>query len=79
MLLQYLQVNFLDKAEFYKIFLVIDLFAREKTREWERARKQGERQGERENPQADSPLSKEPDAGLDPRTLRSWPELKADA
>ena len=24
-------------------------------------------------------LNREPDLGLDPRTLRSWPELKADA
>jgi len=29
--------------------------------------------------EADSPLSREPDAGLNPRTLGSWPELKADA
>ena len=29
--------------------------------------------------EADSPLSREPDAGLNPRTLRSGPELKADA
>ena len=26
--------------------------------------------------EVDSPLSREPDAGLDPRTLRSWSELK---
>jgi len=25
------------------------------------------------------PLSREPDAGLDPRTLGSWPEPKVDA
>ena len=35
-------------------------------------------EGERES-QADSTLSTEPDAGLDPRTLRSRPELKARA
>jgi len=29
--------------------------------------------------EADSPLSREPDVGLSPRTLRSCPELKADA
>jgi len=29
--------------------------------------------------EADSPLSREPDVGLDPRTLGSWPEPKADA
>jgi len=32
--------------------------------------------GERE---AGFPPSREPDAGLDPRTLGSWPEPKADA
>ena len=35
-----------------------------------------EKEGEREH-QADSSLSAEPDMGLDPRTLRSWPEPKA--
>ena len=29
--------------------------------------------------ETDSPLSREPDLGLDPRTLRSGPEPKADA
>ena len=29
--------------------------------------------------EAGSPLSREPDLGLDPRTLGSWPEPKADA
>ena len=29
--------------------------------------------------EADSPLSREPNTGLDPSTLGSWPELKADA
>ena len=29
--------------------------------------------------EADSLLSGEPDVGLNPRTLRSWSELKADA
>lgn len=29
--------------------------------------------------EAGSPKSREPDAALDPRTLRSQPELKADA
>jgi len=29
--------------------------------------------------EADSPLSREPYVGLDPRTLRSQPEPKADA
>ena len=42
----------------------------------ERERTQAEEGAERE---ADSPRSKEPDAGLDPKTLESLPELKADA
>lgn len=29
--------------------------------------------------EADFPLSREPDAELNPRTLGSWPEPKADA
>lgn len=48
---------------------------------WERERKHwavegGGTEGEGE---ADFPLSKESNVGLDPRTLRSQPELKADA
>ena len=34
----------------------------------------GEAEGEGE---ADSPLNREADAGLGPRTLKSWPELKS--
>ena len=34
---------------------------------------------EEEKGEAGSSLSREPDVGLDPRTLRSWPETKADA
>ena len=41
---------------------------REREREREKARAGGRAEGERE---ADSPLSREPDAGLDPRTLGS--------
>ena len=37
-----------------------------------------EGEGERENPEADSLLRVDPSAGLDPRTLKSWPEPKAD-
>ena len=33
-------------------------------------------EGERE---ADSPPHKEPNMGLDPRSLRPWPEPKSDA
>ena len=43
-------------------------------RERERAQAGGAGEGE-----ADSPLSMEPDVGLYPRTLGSWPELKADS
>ena len=35
--------------------------------------------GGRGERQADSLLSAEPNLGLDPRTLRSWPETKSDA
>jgi len=42
----------------------------------ERAWAGGEAEGEEE---ADSPLSQEPNVGLDPRTLGSWSEPKADA
>ena len=40
----------------------------------EKAQAGGEAEGEEE---ADSPLSGEPDVGLDPRTQRSRPEVKA--
>ena len=42
----------------------------------EREHKQEKQQAEGE---ADFPLSREPTEGLDPRTLRSQPEPKADA
>ena len=42
----------------------------------ERERARAERGAEGE---ADSPLSREPYAGLYPKTLRSWPEMKAGA
>ena len=44
----------------------------------EKEHKQGEQKAEREG-EADSLLSREPDAGLHPRVLGSWPEPKADA
>ena len=43
---------------------------------FEKERKSTRREGEGE---ADSPLSREHDAGLDPRTPGSGPELKAEA
>jgi len=41
----------------------------------ERERERGVAEGEGE---ADSPQSRDPDLGLDPRTLGSWSEPKAD-
>lgn len=49
----------------------IYLFKREKAQA-------GEQEGEGEG-EAESPLSREPDSGFDPRTLKSPPEWKADA
>ena len=43
---------------------------------WEREHAGAEAEAEGEG-EADSPLSREPNAGLDPRTLRSWPEPKS--
>ena len=54
-------------------FLIIHLRERRRKREnkqWGVAEGKGE---------ADSPLSREPDVRLNPRTRRSWPEPKADA
>ena len=39
----------------------------------------GREAGREREEEAGSPLSGEPDSGLDPRTLRSRPELKAEA
>ena len=57
-----LLLNRLNKIAIFKKYLFI----------WERER---EREADREG--ADSLLSWEPDSGLDPRTLRSWPEPKS--
>ena len=51
---------------FLKIFFIC---------ERESMHKQGDQQAEGK---AGSPLSKETDAGLDPKTLESWPEPKTD-
>lgn len=61
---------------FFSLFLrILFIYFRqsepEREREWV-----GELGTERE---ADSPQNKEPATGLDPRTLGSWPELKADS
>ena len=55
--------NFIFLKLFRRFYLFIYLFI------WEWDRAEGA---------ADPLLSREPDVGLDPRTLRSWPELKAD-
>ena len=52
-----------------------DLFEKEK-RERERERAKVQELGEGE---AVSPFSREPDAGLHPRMLKSWTEPKAEA
>ena len=48
-------------------------------RQWEREREKHDWGWEGTEGEADSSLSREPDVGVDPGTLRSWPELKADA
>ena len=58
---------------FFKDFIYLVETKREQTH---KGKREGRAEGEGE---ADSPLSKEPDAGLNPRTLRSWAEPKADA
>ena len=62
--------NFYFKNILFILFYFICLFDGER----ESAQAGGVREGE-----AGFPLSKEPNVGLDPRTLRSWPEPKADA
>ena len=48
--------------------------------EWERERETAWAGGGAEGKEeSDSPLSREPDPGLNPKTLRSWLKLKADA
>jgi len=55
---------------FFKI-----LFIYLSVRDWERKRERVGRGGAEGEGQADSVLSTEPDAGLGPTTLGSWPEL----
>ena len=49
------------------------MYLRKSKSEWLQAGRAAEAEGE-----AGSPLIREPDVGLDPRILGSWPELKAD-
>ena len=68
----------------FYFFKCLFIFERERERERETERKWGrgrEREGDTES-EAGSRLpavSTEPDAGSNPRTVRSWPEPKADA
>ena len=60
---------FIQDGQYVVVFLRFYLFIHEKHRERERQRhRQREKQA----------LCEEPDTGLDPRTLGSHPELKAD-
>ena len=62
-----------------QVFLFIYFF-KDFIYSFDRQRSQvGREAGRERGREASSPLSREPDAGLDPRTLRSWPELKAEA
>jgi len=58
---------------FLRFYLFIYLTERERDSEHKQGEKQAEAEGE-----ADSPQSRDPDLGLNPRTLRSWSEPKAD-
>ena len=62
--------KYIKEYSFFKDLLIY--FERERERTSRRGRSRGR---ERES-QADSMLSMEPEAGLDPRILRSIPELK---
>jgi len=64
-----LRNNWLFSLSFVRFYLFLS--EREREREREKAQAGGEAEGE-----ADSPLSREPNAGLHPR---SWLEPKADA
>ena len=55
----------------FQIFKRLFILERERENKWRGPEGDGKRE-----PQADSPLSLEPNAGLDSTTPRSWPELK---
>ena len=59
---------------FFLRFYVCIWEREERMRNWAQAGGGTEGEGE-----ADSPLSREPNWGLHPRTLGSWPDLKGDA
>ena len=60
----------LSNKSFFLKKKIVFIYLREREHE---QRREAEGEGE-----AGSPLSREPDRGLQPRTLRSWPEPKAD-
>ena len=64
-------IHVLDRLCFV-LFKILCIHLRERQRAWEKRRAEGEEE-------TDSLLSPEPEAGLYPRTLGSWPELKSDA
>ena len=66
-------MSFTQILEFLKFFKRFYVFI------WERAREHEQGKGQRGNQTPKPQLSREPDVGLDSRTLGSWPELKADA
>ena len=59
--------NRVDKNMLYLKKYILFIYLRERKHEREKARAQGAAEGEGE---ADSPLSREPNVGLDPRTPR---------
>jgi len=65
----------MSNEKWYFSFL---FFFHEREREREHLRRLGAKGEEERESQADSPLSGEPGVGLDPRSLGSWPEPKAD-
>ena len=78
-LLLFLKAPFIkfEPLFFFKILLNY-LTERERARDRERARgREREREVEEEG-EADSPLSREPEVELNPKTPRSWPELQTD-
>ena len=60
-------------GDFHFLLKILFVYLREQKRAWAGVR------GRESEEEADSSLSREPDMGLNPRTLRAWPELKVDA
>jgi len=65
---------------FVCLFVCFVLFLRFYLFIWQRqTAREGTQAGGLREGEVGFPLSREPNAGLDPRTLGTWPELKADA